>query len=104
VGAQLGTGAGEDASRAGRAASVKIAPRMAAAVPMDPYVVRVLFVDGEVRDVDVEPMLDGPVFGPLRDPELFRAVTVDSETRTITWPGGADLDPDVIYDPSLRPD
>ncbi len=78
---------------------------MVAAVPLDDsYVVRVLFEDGEIRDVDMEPMLDGPVFGPLRDRETFRAVSVDSETRTITWPGGADLDPDVIYTPSLRPD
>ena len=75
---------------------------MVAAVPMDSYVVRVLFADGQIRDVDMEPMLDGPVFGPLRDTELFRAVTVDPETRTISWPGGADLDPDVIYTPSLR--
>lgn len=83
---------------------MKIAPRMAAAVPMDPHVVRVLFVDGEVRDVDMEAMLDGPVFGPLRDPDLFKQVSVDPETRTIAWPGGADLDPEVIYDPSLKPD
>ncbi len=55
-----------------------------------------------VRMVDMEPMLDGPVFGPLRDPEQFRAVTVDAELRTISWPGGADLDPDVIYAPALR--
>ena len=75
---------------------------MIAAVPMDAYVVRVLFADGEIRDVDMEPMLDGPVFGPLRDPEQFRSVTVDPELRTITWPGGADLDPDVIYTPELR--
>ena len=81
---------------------MKIAPRMVAAVPMDVYVVRVLFADGEIRDVDMEPMLDGPVFGPLRDPEQFRAVTIDPELRTIAWPGGADLDPDVIYTPTLR--
>ena len=75
---------------------------MIAAVPMGSYVVRVLFADGEVRDVDMEPMLEGPLFGPLRDPQRFREVAIDPETRTIAWPGGIDIDPDVIYDPSLR--
>lgn len=79
-----------------------IAPRIVAAIPLMPYTVRVVFADGEIRDVDIEPMLDGPVFGPLRDEATFRAVRVDAETRTISWPTGADLDPDVIYTPSLR--
>lgn len=81
-----------------------IAPRMMSAVAIDTFVVRVLFVDGEIRDVDLSRYLDGPVFGPLRDPEVFTRVTVDDETRTITWPNGADLDPDVIYTPSLAAD
>jgi len=73
------------------------APDVAAAVPLAPYVVRVVFADGEVRDVDIEPILSGPVFAPLRDAELFRRVTVDETGDTIVWPNGADLDPDVIY-------
>ena len=74
---------------------------MVSAVPLDGYVIRVMFSDGEVRDVDLTDFLDGPVFGPLHDPQLFRSVTVDPETGTVTWPNGADLDPDAIYTPSL---
>ena len=81
-----------------------IAPRMLSAVAIDDFVVRVLFADGEVRDVDLSAYLDGPVFGPLRDPAMFARVIVDDETRTVTWPNGADLDPDVIYTPSLAED
>jgi hypothetical protein len=33
----------------------------------------------------------------LRDPEYFRLVRVDSELRTIVWPNGFDLDPDVLH-------
>jgi hypothetical protein len=51
----------------------------------------------------MEPVLDGPVFEPLRDPAQFAGVYVDPETRTIAWPTGADIDPDVLYDPSLEP-
>jgi hypothetical protein len=74
-----------------------IAPDVKAAIPLRPYVVRVVFADGEVRDVDVEPLLDGPVFKPLRDPATFEQVAVDELGETIAWPNGADLDPDVIY-------
>lgn len=70
-----------------------IAPSVKAAVPLEPYVVRVAFSDGEVRDVDVEPLLDGPVFGPLREREMFDLVEVDELGDTITWPTGADLAP-----------
>lgn len=74
-----------------------MAPEVKAAIPLGPYVVRVVFSDGEVRDVDIEPLLSGPVFGPLRDIEMFEQVTVDEVGDTIAWPNGADIDPDVIY-------
>lgn len=32
------------------------------------------------------------VFAPLRDPNMFDAVTVDPVLSTICWPNGADLD------------
>ena len=59
---------------------------------------RVVFDDGAVRDVSLEGQLDGPVFEPLRDPQMFARVKVDGETGTVTWPTGADLDPIVIYE------
>lgn len=71
---------------------------MIAATPRPGHVVRVMFADGEVRDVDVTPLLDTEVFGPLRDETVFGRVRVDEELGTIAWPNGADLDPDVIYD------
>jgi hypothetical protein len=80
-----------------------MAPDIVAATPRGAYVVRVVFADGEVRGVDMEPGLDGPVFEPLRDPAEFAKVYVDRETRTIAWPTGADIDPDVLYDLSLEP-
>ena len=64
---------------------------------LDPYVVRVVFADGEVRDVDIAPLLDGAVFEALRDPTVFGQIGVDEYGETIVWPNGADLDPDVIY-------
>ena len=74
-----------------------IAPAIASVEALKPYVVRVVFADGEVRDVDIEPLLDGQVFTPLRDRGEFVQVGVDRQTGAVAWPGGADLDPDVIY-------
>ena len=74
-----------------------IAPDIESVTAVRPYIVRVLFGDGEIRDVDIEPLLDGPVFMPLRDRHMFEQVRVDEQTRAVAWPGGADLDTDVIY-------
>jgi hypothetical protein len=55
-----------------------------------------VFADGEVRDVNITPLLDAAVLAPLRDAE-FEQVRVDERTGTLVWPGDVDLDPDVIY-------
>ncbi len=74
-----------------------MAPRVVSVVPLEPYVVRVSFEDGEIRDVDIEPLLEGAVFAVLRNHVEFRRVGVDEQTGAIAWPTGADLDSDVIY-------
>jgi hypothetical protein len=62
-----------------------------------PYVVEVTFDDGVQRQVDLEPLLAGEVFRPLRDPEFFAQVAVDHDGGTIAWPNGADLAPEYLY-------
>lgn len=61
------------------------------------YKVRVVFADNTEQTIDLEPMLFGPVYGPLREPSLFRSVTVDAEVGTVVWPNGADFDPATLY-------
>jgi hypothetical protein len=56
-----------------------------------------VFADGEVRDVDIAPLLGSAIFEALRDPSIFGQVSVDEYGETIVWPNGADLDPDVVY-------
>jgi hypothetical protein len=74
-----------------------IAPEIVAVIPRPEHTVRIVFADGEVRDVDITPLLDTPAFSPLREQAVFEQVAVDEQTGTITWPGDVDLDPDVIY-------
>jgi len=64
--------------------------------PLTDFRVRVVFTDGTTRELDLAPYLQGPIFEPIRrQAELFRAVPV--EFGTLTWPNGADIDPDVLY-------
>jgi hypothetical protein len=62
------------------------------------YALRVRFADGLVRTIDFAPVLEGEIFGPLRDPAVFRQVTVDPEIHTLVWPTGADFDPSTLHD------
>jgi hypothetical protein len=67
--------------------------------PREGYWLRLTFSDGAIKDVDVGDVLArGGVFSPIRDQrEVFEQVRVNSETRTIEWPGEVDLDPEVLY-------
>lgn len=60
--------------------------------------VRVSFADGSAQLINLEPVLRGELYGPLRDPALFRQVRVDSEVHTLVWPNGADFDPATLHD------
>lgn len=60
---------------------------------------RLTFSDGAVKDVDLQELLaSGGVFSPIAAQRaVFEQVRVNPETQTIEWPGGIDLDPDVLY-------
>ncbi len=56
------------------------------------------FADGLRGEVEVLDRMRGPVFEQARTPKGFAEVTVDRETGTVVWPGGADLAPDTLYE------
>jgi hypothetical protein len=58
---------------------------------------RLQFDDHTRKTVDLGPLLEGPVFAPLRDPRYFARVVVDPVCGTVVWPNGADLAPDALY-------
>ena len=62
------------------------------------YVIRVQFADGVAGEVDLRDELHGEVFRPLRDKNLFRAVSVNPDWHTVAWPNGADLAPEFLHD------
>lgn len=62
------------------------------------FTVYLWFADGTEGDVDLREALHGELFEPLRDPELFRQVSVPPEFKTLCWPNGADIAPEFLYE------
>ena len=61
-----------------------------------PHHLELSFTDGVRGVVDVEPLLNGPVFEPLRDPGYFAEVALDLVCGTVVWPNGADFAPESL--------
>ena len=62
------------------------------------YALRVRFDDDTEQVIDFEPVLHGPVFGPLRDPAIFNQVRLVDYAGCLEWPTGADFDPETLHD------
>jgi hypothetical protein len=63
-----------------------------------PHVMRLLFDDAVVRDVEYVPgETTGSLLRPLADPDYFALVRVDSDAGTVVWPNGLDLASEVLH-------
>lgn len=71
--------------------------RVVSAIPLPGYRLRLRFTDGAEGEVDLSKLVGRGVFEAWRDEHVFRQVRVDPLTRTVVWPGGLDLCPDVLY-------
>lgn len=71
-------------------------PRIIRVAALSGCRLHVEFDDGTSGEIEMADRLFGPVFEPLHDPQEFDKVFVD-EFGAITWPCGADLAPDAIY-------
>ena len=73
-------------------------PKITSAEYVRDYRIRVRFSDGVSGELDLESELWGEVFAPLKDLAVFRRFRLDLELNTITWPTGADLAPEFLYE------
>jgi len=60
------------------------------------YTLRVQFDDDTEQIIDFRPVMGGDMWGPLRDRKLFNQVEIDPIAYTLTWPNGADFDPETL--------
>ena len=73
-------------------------PKLESAEYVADYTIRLRFEDGTQGDVDFRDELCGEVFEPLKDPQVFRRFELNRELNTLTWPSGADLAPEFLYE------
>jgi hypothetical protein len=78
--------------------SEKYHPVVVGAAVVGDHMLRLLFSDGTVGDVDFSAELWTGVLEPLTDPAFFAQVTVDTEAGTVVWPNGIDLAPEPLYE------
>ena len=69
-------------------------------IPQDNYLLLLIFENGEKRQFDMKPYLDLGIFKELKDLRLFR--TVKTSFDSIEWDNEADLDPEVLYQHSVK--
>lgn len=63
-----------------------------------PHSLQLTFNDGTRKRASLLPLLDGPIFEPLRDPAYFARVVVDPVAGTVVWPNEADFAPEALYE------
>jgi hypothetical protein len=81
--------------------------RVTSVEPLGGYRLRVGFDDRSAREIDLGSVLEGEIYGPLRDLAMFATVAIDPEVHTLVWPNGADFDPAVLHgwpkhEPAMR--
>jgi len=70
--------------------------RVQNAAVVEGHTVHIEFEDGSTKQVDLTPLMHGPIFDELlNNPELFQQIVIRG--GTLSWPNGADIDPDVLY-------
>ena len=78
--------------------TLKRIPAVVGVAVIRPHVMRLLFDDGAVRDVEFVPgEASGSMVAPLADASYFASVRVDADARTVVWPNGLDLAPEVLH-------
>jgi hypothetical protein len=61
-----------------------------------PFTLRITFDDNSVQTINFRPVLEGELFGPLKDLAMFNQVRLDPEIHTLIWPNDADFDPETL--------
>lgn len=67
--------------------------------PRPDYTLLLTFASGDQRVYDARPLLDKPLFAPLRDPTFFLCAKADC--GTVVWNDDLDIAPEHLYNTSV---
>ncbi|HLC16716.1 MAG TPA: DUF2442 domain-containing protein [Thermodesulfovibrionia bacterium] len=65
---------------------------------LNEYKIKITFDNGVEKVTDFSKWLHGEIFEPLKDKEYFKSFFIDG--WTISWPNGADIAPETLYEES----
>ena len=71
-------------------------PRVVDAQYLHDYFIHISFSNGKEGTIDLSPFIGQGVFEPLLDKTYFNKLFVDG--WTISWPNGADIAPETLYE------
>lgn len=66
-------------------------PKIYKAEAISDRILRVIFTNQDVRDYDITPLLDKPMFAPLRQPVFFKSFNLEPGGYGIVWNDEVDL-------------
>lgn len=67
--------------------------------PLDNFLLRIGFDNGEIRIFDVKPLIRGSWMGELADQAYFKTVRIGG--LSVEWPHDQDICPDQLYECSI---
>lgn len=70
-------------------------PRAVEVKPLENYMLKIKFSNGEVREFDLKPYLKYKAFEELKNMEMFNTVAISG--LSVSWKNGADICPDELY-------
>ncbi|GAB3282215.1 DUF2442 domain-containing protein [Parahaliea aestuarii] len=66
-------------------------PRVTAVEALSNYLLLVHFDNARQRKYDLKPLLAKPLFAELKNPRIFRQVSVEPGGYAVSWETGADI-------------
>lgn len=63
--------------------------------PLDNYMLKIEFDNGEIKIFDVKPYINGNWYSELADKNYFKTVTTNQVS--VEWENGQDICPDELY-------
>ncbi len=70
-------------------------PRIINVEPLEHYKLKLKFTDNTIREFDMSPYLNYPVYEDLKEPNLFNKATVF--LGSVKWNDEIDMSPDTLF-------